>query len=174
MAMRGRDVDEVKSQRSLGGGYGYGGPELRRLIQELLLVSPRVLLEPESRVSRGTIQCRCSSSPKVNQRFNLWLGFPPVLRRRVRTLVGQPCELKLLPCQLEVLAGDLRTRGTLSCWSATRRQDGGIILGPQRAGTHVNLVRLDFIPRTRAGGVFNGLGHDRVTLHKDGHKKLMV
>lgn len=47
MAMRGRDMDEVESQRRrLGGGYGYGGPELGRLIQKQLLVAPRILVEP--------------------------------------------------------------------------------------------------------------------------------
>lgn len=57
-----------------------------------------------------------------------------------------------------------------TCGAAVSKEDGlkddnGRRSSRARVGTHVDFVRLDLVPRARAGSVFNRLSHHVATLH---------
>lgn len=82
---------------------------------------PRVLLEPmvESAKTQSTdpwsgascllmINGRCI--PEIDERLYLSLGLPPLLRWGICAFMRETSEFKLLPCEVEMSAGDLSGR----------------------------------------------------------------
>lgn len=92
--------------------------------------------------------------PVVNERLYLRLRLPPVLRRRLCTLVGETSQLQLLPGQVEVSARDLRV--ALAVCRGEHEQMSG------KTATHVDFVRLDLLTGRHRRGLFS-IDHDATT-----------